>query len=241
MPLPSIPPDATVKRVAESIIMAQQPNGLGRTIFFIGAGCSVSAGVPAVPAIAQRMVREIADRFRVCSANASAEECYLSLAQRGTLDICPKDVLLNEGPLRPHDIDWYKVYDNCFERLYTAPDDVRSLFGRLLMECEGAINWAHLCLGEIAARGFTSTVLTTNFDQLVLAGMASADLLPVVCDGIESLNRISPNPSHPQLVELHGSRHTYQLRNRPADVADVAVQHSAISAIIGLFNLPRQS
>ena len=76
----------------------------------------------------------------------------------------------------------------------------------------------HLCLGELVKRRSPSTVLTTNFDQLVLSGMARAGVLPVVCDGIESLNRIAGAPRHPQLVELHGSRHTYLLRNRPEDV-----------------------
>jgi tetratricopeptide (TPR) repeat protein len=229
---------ATVKNVAESIIMAQQEVGLGRTIFFIGAGCSVSAGVPAVPAIAQKMVREIATKFRTCDATASALDCYVSLLEKDRIIPCLREgVRYKPGTLLPDsDIDWYKIYDACFEKHFRSPDDVRDLFGRLLKECDSAINWAHLCLGELAAQGYISTTLTTNFDQLVLRGMASAGLLPVVCDGLESLNRLSSSPSHQQLVELHGSRHTYRLRNRPADVAYVRGQPTAISSIIGLFN-----
>lgn len=135
-----------------------------------------------------------------------------------------------EGPADDA-IDWPRVYDQAFAEFYTAPDHVRDLFARLVEQAGGAINWAHLCLGEFVARRLVATVLTTNFDQLALSGMVRAGVLPVVCDGIESLNRISGQPRHPQLVELHGSRHTYQLRNAPRDVEGVARDPQAIAAV----------
>jgi polyphosphate kinase len=62
--------------------------------------------------------------------------------------------------------------------------------------------------------------LTTNFDQLVLQGILRTDLLPVVADGIESLNRISSRPALPQVVHLHGSMHTYDPRNSRTAVVE---------------------
>ena len=79
-----------------------------------------------------------------------------------------------------------------------------------------------------------STVLTTNFDQLVLSGMVRAGHLPVICDDLSALNRISTNPKHPQLIEIHGSRHTYVLRNRPEDVEALRNDPAVIGAIRGL-------
>src|SRR6202035_5865229 len=84
-------------------------------------------------------------------------------------------------------INWHSVYDEMLRRHYATPDDTRALFGKIVADAKGAINWAHLCLGELVSRGFISTVLTTNFDQLVLSGMVRAGVLPVVCDGVESL------------------------------------------------------
>jgi hypothetical protein len=104
----------------------------------------------------------------------------------------------------------------------------------LVSETKEAINWAHLCLGELVAQKYISTVLTTNFDQLVLSGMVRAGVLPVMCDGIESLKRISGMPRHPQLVELHGSRHAYVLRNRPEDVAAIRKDPQVSAAIRSL-------
>lgn len=118
-----------------------------------------------------------------------------------------------------------------FRRHFTAPDDVRDLFATLVTDAKEAINWAHLCLGELVAQKYVSTVLTTNFDQLVLSGMVRAGVLPVVCDGIESLNRIDGAPRHAQLVEFHGSRHTYLLRNAPEDVQAVREDAQAPAAI----------
>jgi hypothetical protein len=122
-----------------------------------------------------------------------------------------------------------------FRRHYTAPNDVRDLFAGIMKDANGAINWAHLCLGELVEQNFVSTVLTTNFDQLVLAGMVRAGIIPVVSDGLESLNRIAGAPRHPQLLELHGSRHTYLLRNAPEHVKAMSEDPQAKAAIQKLF------
>jgi tetratricopeptide (TPR) repeat protein len=77
--------------------------------------------------------------------------------------------------------------------------------------------------------------MSTNFDQLALAGLVRSGVLPVVCDGIESLTRIRGAPRHPQLIELHGSRHTYRLRNSPTEVAELAKDEQTIAAISSIF------
>ena len=120
-----------------------------------------------------------------------------------------------------------------FRRHYTAPDDVRELFGSLMTEAKGAINWAHLCLGELVRREYVSTVLTTNFDQLVLY-LVRAVSCPWSAMA-SNRSRIAGAPRHPQLVELHGSRHTYLLRNAPTDVEAVRTDSGASAAIEKLF------
>src|SRR5690606_32231277 len=54
---------------------------------------------------------------------------------------------------------------------------------------------------------------------------------PVVADGVESLNRITGHPSYPQLIQIHGSRHTYRLRNSSKDVNELAEDGGAKHAI----------
>ncbi len=223
---------ASVAQVADAIKLAIEPNRLGRVVFFIGAGCSVSAGVPGAPAIARRMTRHVAHSLCGCTPEQSDEDCYRTLVAKARLN--PP----SEAPSTPlpedKEINWHNVYDQMFERHYASREATRELFSSLIDETGGAINWAHLCLGELVAKNLVSTVITTNFDQLVLAGMVQAGVIPVVCDGVESLNRIDSSPRHPQLIELHGSRHSYVLRNRPEDVDDVRKRSIAVGAIQSL-------
>ena len=173
-----------VSEIAEKIQFARRADGsLGRTVFLIGAGCSISAGIPGASDIARRMVRIAAARFGCCDEKADSVEAYKNLIAQKLF--VPFPTGHPESDPTDETIDWYKVYDGMFSRHFTAPDDVRELFATLVVDAKQAINWAHLCLGEIVAQKYVSTVLTTNFDQLVLSGMVPAGVLPVVCDGIE--------------------------------------------------------
>lgn len=223
---------ASVAEVADAIQLAKESDRLGRIVFLIGAGCSVSAGVPGAPAIARRMTRHVAHSLCGCKPDQNDEDCYRTLVAKGRLNPPSEDA---GTPLPTNqEIDWYHVYDQMFQRHYASRDATRELFSTLIDETGGAINWAHLCLGELVAKNLVSTVITTNFDQLALAGMVQAGVIPVVCDGVESLNRIDSSPRHPQLIELHGSRHSYVLRNRREDVEDVRTRSIAVGAIQSL-------
>ena len=174
----------SVSEIAEKIRFARKGDGsLGKVVFLIGAGCSISAGIPGASDIARNMVRIVAARFGYCDDKADCVEAYKRLlAQKSFV---PFPTGHPESDPTDETIDWYKVYDEMFRRHYSAPDDVRELFATLVTDTKGAINWAHLCLGELVAQKYVSTVLTTNFDQLVLSGMVRAGVLPVVCDGID--------------------------------------------------------
>ena len=223
---PRDPQIGTVGDIADRMRFARSDVLLpGCTIFLIGAGCSISAGVPGAALVAQRMAREVADRMGVAASNADADNCYRSLVAAKKLVDCSKP---------GGKVDWYRVYDAMFKTHYAEPNDSRALFGRIISGPKVGINWSHLCLGELVAQRFISTVLTTNFDQLALSGIVRAGVIPVVCDDIDSLNRINVTPGHAQLVELHGSRHTYLLRNNPADVADVGGDFRASGTILEL-------
>jgi hypothetical protein len=208
---------------------------LGRTVFLVGAGCSKSAGIPLVSEMARGLIIKLATALQgPTSALTDPEIAYRWLLQGGKISDCQigeraKDIADNR------EIDWPRVYDMLFAEHYNTPDDAREIFSQFVDSADGRINWAHLCLGELAKQKLVSTVITTNFDQLVLAGLVRSGVLPVVCDGIESLTRIRGAPRHPQLIELHGSRHTYRLRNAPEELAALLNDAQAIAAIESLF------
>ncbi len=214
---------------------ADNDNALGRTVFFIGAGCSASAGIPLASDIAKALALRLAAKMQAEETNrTNAVVAYRWLASSKIIrDCCAGE--LPTGGADTREIDWPRVYDALFDEHYTVPDEVRTIFSEFVETAGGNVNWAHLCLGELVKRKLVSTVITTNFDQLALAGIVRSGELPVVCDGIESLSRISGLARHPQLIELHGSRHTYRLRNSRVEVAEVGKDRPAITAIGSIF------
>jgi hypothetical protein len=55
--------------------------------------------------------------------------------------------------------------------------------------------------------------------------------MPVTADGLEALNRITGKPKRPQVVHLHGSMHTYNLRNSKAALRETSSDYGALSMI----------
>lgn len=222
----------SIENLADSMrrdfLSKQGSTKLGQTVFLIGAGCSRSAGVPLASEIARELTVRLAlsyglitndvdDPIKACEALIEAKK-YPSFVE---VDAA------NGGK----SYEWSAIYDHIFTEHYATPKEVQPLFAEFCDRAHGKINWAHVCLGELVRLGFVSTVITTNFDQLVLEGMARSGKLPVVADGIDSLNRVAGEPSHPQLIQIHGSRHTYYLRNSQADLSKIADDDGARHAI----------
>ena len=198
----------------------------GRVVFLIGAGCSATAGVPLGKRVAEMCAVDAAHRL----GGPFAEQNYDEVACEGALRwLCEREYL-------PEDTSWESAYGAIFERLLADPTLQKQAIAKAVSESQGRINWTHMVLGHMVAQRYVSTVLTTNFDQLVLQGIILAGVLPVVADGVESLSRIDPNPSTPQVVHLHGSLHTYQMRNSKRDVQEIASNSMVISALTGLLH-----
>ena len=180
------PQTGNIQELADAIRKAHRPASDGEhpasVIFLVGAGCSVSAGVPTASDIAKQIIVEAAQD---CGAPKTCK------TQTDAFDWIAKN--------RPHmfpfalprvydeaRIDWSQVYDCLFRSHYSSNDDQRRIFGSLTDPNNIGLNWSHLCIGELVRAGLISTILTTNFDQLVLEGMIAAGVLPVMCDGFET-------------------------------------------------------
>lgn len=186
----------------------------GRAIFLLGAGCSVSAQIPLASSVAQRCVCVLARRYaRARGEMFNDPDKALKVLVDG--NIVPKRFMLpsNHG-------DWSGLYTYLFAEHLKSPNQQREIISRVIGDREFDINWAHACLGALVQRRYVHTVLTTNFDQLALQGIIRTGITPVVADGLESLTRISPSPARPQVVHLHGSMHTYDLRNSPTALTE---------------------
>ena len=133
-------------------------NDSGKAVFLIGAGCSVSAGIPLGRDLAKLAARKLADFY------SHGQQCAPE----------PEHAL---NWLKGHDyireeVTWKNLYGVIFEDHFRSPQEQQEIVQQAINEGRGFINWAHLCLGELIRERYIHTVLTTNFDQLVLESIA---------------------------------------------------------------------
>ncbi|WP_165772006.1 tetratricopeptide repeat protein [Niveispirillum lacus] len=196
--------------------MPRDPTHRGGALFLIGAGCSRSAGVPLgweVAGIACAMMAEklapadMRTRFELSpdlSKNeAIFEEALKFLKNKALLD---RATSLASG------------YSHIFEQLFSDQSQQNEVISKALEFGRNQINWAHICLGQLVHERYVHTVLTTNFDTLILDGIVRCGTIPAVSDSLDTINRIRGKSPHPQLVHLHGSRHAYSQFNKAADL-----------------------
>jgi hypothetical protein len=211
-PEPEPPTDSEMPiETKESVDIGEIQGRRGRAIFLLGAGCSRSAGIPLAAEVAERCARILALRYAPPRKEAPIyPDSKTALAALVERKVVPQHYLLSSG-----DGDWGPLYNYFFAEHLKSPNQQREVISAVIGDREFDLNWAHACLGALVQRRYVHTVLTTNFDQLALQGIVRAGITPVVADGLESLTRISPSPVRPQIVHLHGSMHTYDLRNSP--------------------------
>jgi hypothetical protein len=150
----------------------------GGAMFLIGAGCSVSAGIPAAAGIAADCVIDLACKYSNGDFKPSSPEDALAWLQR--------EKHLDES------LTLKTAYPMLFRDHYPDPVEQQEVIQKAINKAKSRINWAHLCLGQLVSSGYINTVLTTNFDQLVLEGIIRTGIIPVVADGVDV--RMSLNP-----------------------------------------------
>lgn len=228
------PISRTVRDLANDLLLAQDAEddiekGRGRAVFLIGAGCSVSAGIPAAAGVAQHCALELARTYSKGSFVGSNPDAALAwLIDHQCVALTAEQAPKSDGS------HWGVLYQYFFEMHLKSPNQQREVINELIDASGDKLNWAHACLGELVQRRYVHSVLTTNFDQLVLQGIIRTGILPVTADGLESLNRITGRPKRPQVVHLHGSMHTYNLRNSRQALGETSKNPSALTMMYSL-------
>jgi len=167
-----------IKEVADVVralhrAVGDKAHPCGKAVFLIGAGCSRSAGIPVGAEIVDLCAIKLAKAYH--GPDFGEDEADAAIA-----------LLIEKGDL-PEGSKRESLYGYLFERHFPDATDQQEIVQEAVRRCTG-INWAHLCLGELVDRQYVHTVLTTNFDQLVLEGVIRTGQIPVIADGVESLN-----------------------------------------------------
>lgn len=208
MKAPALVSPGHVEELAKRLLLARADDDddahpRGRAVFWVGAGASVSAGIPSGRALAGRLAVRLARKLGCLARQADENDAASHL-------------LAFEALQRAGEVDANSSLGAAYGQLFARLDATqqRDFIRRVILKTNGRqINWTHLALGELVRERIAHTLLTTNFDDLLLDGLVRCDQLPAIIDGVESLNRLDPRPPVPQLVYLHGSQHTYSPRN----------------------------
>ena len=196
--------------------------GCAGAVFLVGAGCSQSAGIPLAGEIAQERMCELAGLL------SNGKHAFTS-------PVRARNWLIRENHLSAGR-SWSEYYTELFDQYYISDVKQRQIVQKAIAAGKGAINWAHICIGELVDKHFVHTVLTTNFDQLVLRGIILTGRIPVVADGAEAINRISTRPTTPQVVHLHGSVYTYSPVNSRSALKAVGDDPSLRGILYGILH-----
>ncbi|SJZ59426.1 SIR2-like domain-containing protein [Enhydrobacter aerosaccus] len=176
-------------------------------ILLVGAGASVSSGIPAAGEAVERIAK-----WRWCLDN----------------DRLPNDPSVRRADYWPWltgqpwfsaDVHLAEVYPDAVKNLLNVANDRRVFFEDMIHPPVHP-NRGYKALANILHQGWISTVLTTNFDECVQNArvLVTRPHHLVVIKTPSDLVRFSSAPENPQLVYLHGSVEHLTDKNLAVDV-----------------------
>jgi len=176
--------------------------------FFLGAGASISSGVPSAESCVWEWKRDIfltnnpgmEDQFSEISLPSVKQriQCWLDAQGRYPELGSPAE---------------YSLY---IEHCYPISEDRRTYFQEKVGLARPHIGYKLLCL--LAESGIVPSVWTTNFDGLVARAASDFNLAPVEV-GIDCQERLPRQPRKGELlcVALHGDYRYDSLKNMPSE------------------------
>ncbi len=175
---------------------------------FLGAGASISSGVPSDWRCIWEWKRDI-----FLTNNPALRDQFSELSLPSVQERIQRWLESNGHP----NLDDPSEYPYYIERCYPIPEDRRLFFQRTIATARPHTGYQHLCL--LAEAGIVKSVWTTNFDGLTgKAGTAFA-ITPVEI-GIDCQGRLPRLPRAGELlcVSLHGDYRYGHLMNTEAEL-----------------------
>jgi hypothetical protein len=210
-----MPIDALVRSVGVS---SDSPHA-----FFLGAGASVTLGVPHAGQCIWEWKRHI-----FLTKNPGLEEQFSELSLPSTQERIQR-WLEEHGYPRSGDPSEYGLY---IEECYPVAEHRRRFFQRLTREARPHVGYRVLC--QLAVAGICGSVWTTNFDGLVAKAAAGTSLVPIEV-GIDCACRAVRLPTRGELlcVSLHGDYRYDRLKNTAEELRsqDAALRNALIAKI----------
>lgn len=173
-----------------------------RPILLLGAGCSVRSGVPTT----DTLVGQIA-KWGYCISHAKSLDDPTVVRT----DWWP---WLEKQSWYRHEQSLADQYPKAVEAVLRPQQNRKDFFKRILTPGLPASR-GYQVLAQLLARKLVSTVLTTNFDQLIAQECRSTAAVHLIEEirTPSDLHLISTSPEYPQVIYLHGSVEHYTDKN----------------------------
>jgi NAD-dependent SIR2 family protein deacetylase len=179
--------------------------------FFLGAGCSISSGVPSAEMCIWRWKQDIFATANPGLVEQLGDTSLASVRERIQTWLNAEGRFPKQGSSEE-----YSFY---VEQCYPIGSDRRRFFQELAQAAQPYLGYDLLCL--LAEAGLISHVWTTNFDGLT-ARAAATSALSVIEVGLDTTDRIVRPPARNELlcVALHGDYRYDALKNTDQEVQE---------------------
>ncbi len=220
-----INPMSALPGVATLVEMVRQmPGADPRFALFLGAGASISSGIPAASTLIDGWRRAIfCDLFRLERMRPEHEAAYgrwksPEYGDNVTVDRKTGPSFPEWRALREQEDRQPGEYALLFSRIFPDRESRQGFIEKL---CDGAEPCAgYVYLASLVRDGYFRTILTTNFDDLVHdAIFRYSGKKPVVCafdSQVATVRMVSPRP---KVIKLHGDFLYSSIRNVGGEVA----------------------
>ena len=171
---------------------------------FVGAGASISSGMPSAQMCIWEWKRSI-----FLTKNPGLEDHFAELSLPGIRGRI-QQWLDGQGSFPPDGAS--DEYDFFIEQCFPIAEDRRSYFQNKVRKARPHVGYQLLC--HLAEANFIRSVWSTNFDGLVARAAASFSLTPLEV-GIDSQQRLTRSPEQGELfcISLHGDYRYDALKN----------------------------
>jgi len=190
---------------------------------FLGAGASMSSGVPSAMSCIWQWKKSI-----FCTNNPGLEEQVSEISLKAVQDCIDRWLQVN-GYYPDKGQDEYSYF---IEKCLPLADDRRRFFEPWIRKARPHVGYRILCL--LAETGLFKSIWTTNFDGLVARAAADFDLTPVEV-GFDCKERVFRQPERNELicVSLHGDYRYDPLKNTSKELQaqEIELKNALISTL----------
>lgn len=175
-----------------------------RFAVLLGAGASVTAGIPLASEMIKELKKKIYER-ETGSSSASDDEIDGWIKKQDWYKAIPSEELYD------------REYSTVFEKYALSRPDGQAYISECVKRAK-APNWAHIYLAHLVKHNCIQTILTTNFDDLAFKALFQQGQEVVTCHRREHFNDVLFSSECPAIIHLHGHYLNYDIKNLEEEV-----------------------